>query len=390
MLATDEYFIRRTLDLARLGAETAPPNPLVGAMIVAVDGSVLGTGWHQGPGTPHAEVHAVAAARQAGCTDFSRTTLYVNLEPCCHTGRTPPCTDLILAAAIPRIVCGMTDPDPRVSGKGIRILETAGRTVRTGVLEQECRKLNAAFVTVHEKGRPFFTLKTASSLDGKIATITGESRWITGASSRKSVHRLRARQAGILTGIGTVLADDPLLTVRLDEKDNSENSVNQSTMPRRSPARIIADTRLRLPLESRLVRTARETPVIAACSIHVSETGTGRQKRMLLEKAGVIVVPVPEKDGHIDLSELAKILAQRGMDQVLIEAGEQLTGSFLEEGLVDRMRMYLAPVLLGGNPAPGIFGGGVPSLERRITLEDLTLTRCGEDFVLEGKPCLPD
>ncbi|HOU38578.1 MAG TPA: bifunctional diaminohydroxyphosphoribosylaminopyrimidine deaminase/5-amino-6-(5-phosphoribosylamino)uracil reductase RibD [Treponemataceae bacterium] len=377
MRQTDECFVRHTLDLARLGTDTAPPNPLVGALIVDSAGTVLGSGWHRGPGTPHAEVHAVAAARQGGCIDFTGTTLYVNLEPCCHTGRTPPCTDLILAAGIPRIVCGMTDPDSRVSGKGVDILRNAGRTVVVGVLERECRELNAPFVTFHEKGRPYFTLKTASSLDGKTATVTGESRWITGEASRESVHRLRSRQAAILTGIGTVLADDPLLTVRLNEAGGS-------------PLRIVADTRLRLPAESRLVQTAREFPVLAACSRAILETDEGKKNRQALEQAGVTVLPLPEKDGRVDLVELARVLAQRGIDRVLIEAGESLAWSFLESGLVDRMRMYLAPQFLGGREAPGLFRGGVQTLDRRITLEGITLFRCGEDFVLEGKPCLPD
>ncbi len=379
MRQTHESIMRKALALARNGRDTVGKNPMVGAVITDNTGIIRGTGWHFGPGKAHAEVEAVQAAKRSGLTDFSETTLYVTLEPCCHTGRTPPCTDLILKTGIRRIVCGMSDPNPLVNGKGIRILRDAGCAVLNGVLEKECRSLNPSFVTFHEFKRPYFTLKTASSLDGKIAAPNGDTGWITGAESRKDVHRLRARQAAIITGIGTVLADDPLLTVRDVPRSNPD------------PLRIVVDTRLRIPEKSRLVKTARDIPLLVVCSGKALDTPETRVRKATLEKYGATVLPVPEKDGRINLQRLATHLAGQGIDRVLIEAGETLAWSFLESGLVDCMRMYLASVLIGGVHAKGVLGGtGIPSLSRRITLSGLTLLRCGEDIVLEGAPCLPD
>lgn len=371
--------MRNALALARKGRETVGSNPMVGAIITDDTGSVRGTGWHYGPGTPHAEVHAIQAAKDSGLTDFSGTTLYVTLEPCCHTGRTPPCTDLILKTGIRRIVCGMTDPNPLVGGKGLRILRDAGCTIRNNVLEKECRALNTAFVTFHEKKRPYCTLKTASSLDGKITAPNGESHWITGEASRQDVHRLRARQAAIITGIGTVLADDPLLTVRNTPLSNP------------SPVRIVADTRLRIPEKCRLVTTAKETPLVVVCSEQTLAEPASRKKKTVLERSGVEILEVPEQAGHLNLHFLAARLAERGIDRLLVEAGETLSWSFLESGLVDLIRMYIAPSLIGGTQAMNVLGGtGIRSLDRRITISGLTLFRCGEDIVVEGTPCLPD
>lgn len=371
--------MRKALMLARKGRDTVGKNPMVGAIITDNTGAIRGTGWHYGPGTPHAEVQAIQDATRSGFSDFSESTLYVTLEPCCHTGRTPPCTDLILKTGIRRIVCGMTDPNPLVDGNGIRILREAGCTVHNNVLEKESRALNAAFVTYHEQKRPYCTLKTASSLDGKIAAPNGESRWITGKESRKDVHRLRARQAAIITGIGTVLADDPSLTVRNTPLVNTE------------PVRIVADTRLRIPEKSRLVKTARETPLLIVCSEQFLVESAGREKQRHLEQCGAEVLAIPEKEGHLDLVILATRLAERGIDRLLIEAGETLAWSFLESGLVDLMRMYLAPFLIGGTESTSVLGGaGIRSLDRRITIDGLTLFRCGKDLVLEGRPCLPD
>lgn len=378
MQQTEESMMRNALALARKGRETVGSNPMVGAIITDDTGSVRGTGWHYGPGTPHAEVHAIQAAKDSGLTDFSGTTLYVTLEPCCHTGRTPPCTDLILKTGIRRIVCGMTDPNPLVGGKGLRILRDAGCTIRNNVLEKECRALNTAFVTFHEKKRPYCTLKTASSLDGKITAPNGESRWITGEASRQDVHRLRARQAAIITGIGTVLADDPLLTVRNVPRSDPD------------PLRIVADTRLRIPEESRLVGTAHKTPLLVVCSEQTLAEPAGRTKRQILEQCGAEILALPEQNGRISIPVLTEQLAGRGIDRLLIEAGGTLAWSFLESGLVDLIRMYLAPTLIGGTGAMSVLGGaGIRALDRQITISGLTLYRCGADVVLEGVPCLP-
>lgn len=408
--ASDEFFMRRALELAGRGRGTVRPNPLVGA-VLAMDGKIMGEGWHQRAGGPHAEVLAVADADaramkdtgerfseegrfyadsdprdakhaggqfRAGRADLSRATLYVTLEPCCHTGRTPPCADLIIARGIGRVVCAMEDPDERVSGGGIAALRAAGIPVTTGVLERECRELNSVFVKYATTGRPWVLLKSAMSLDGKTATAEGRSRWISSGESRADVHRLRSEFAGILSGIGTVLADDPLYTVRLGE----------GAHPGPATTRIIADTFLKLPLSSRIAATARSVPTIVAAGESALEDPQARARRQGLESLGITVLPIRDDGRRIDLAALMHALGRLGIDSVLLESGGTLAASALEAGIVDRVRIYVAPIILGGSSAASpVAGKGVRFPEDGWRIDGLTCSACGPDLVLEGSPC---
>lgn len=376
----DERFMREALELARRGAGTARPNPMVGAVIV-MDGKAVGRGWHERCGQPHAEVNAFASARAAGVERFSGATLYVTLEPCCHTGRTPPCVDLVIASGVSRVVCAMEDPNPLVAGKGFKALKAAGIEVSVGVLERESRALNRAFVKHITTGLPFVILKSALSLDGKIATAQGESKWISCEESRAEVHRLRAECAAVMTGIGTVLADDPLLTAR-----------GEGAQPAQG-ARIVVDTNLRIPLSSRIVATAREAPVIVAASSRAIEWADGatRAKLAALEAAGVRVMPIAERAGKVDLPALMRALGEDGIDSVLLEAGGTLAWGALEAGIVDRVRYYLAPTLIGGEGARGALGGkGAATLAAAPRLKNVETRTVGCDLAVEGDVCLPE
>lgn len=393
----DEFFMRRALELAERGRGTVRPNPLVGA-VLAMDKKIIGEGWHQRAGGPHAEVLAVADADareakltdgnfcadarfracSAGRADLSRATLYVTLEPCCHTGRTPPCTDLIIARGIGRVVCAMEDPDARVSGGGIAALRAAGIPVTTGILESECRELNRVFIKHATTGRPWVLLKSAMSLDGKTATAEGRSRWISSEESRADVHRLRSEFAGILSGIGTVLADDPLYTVRLPE----------GAYTGFAPTRIIADTFLKLPLSSRIAATARSIPTIVAAGESALKDPQSRARREGLEALGITVLPVGDDGRRLDLAALMTALGRLGIDSLLLESGGTLAAGALEAGLVDRIRIYVAPIILGGSCAASPVGGkGVRFPEDGWLIDGLTCATCGPDLILEGSPC---
>ncbi len=374
----DARFMREALALARRGLGSTRPNPMVGAVIVR-SGEIVGRGWHERSGGPHAEVNAIADAKNRGVTDFSDTTVYVTLEPCAHFGKTPPCADLVVATGIGRVVCGMVDPNPLVAGRGIDIIRRAGLTVSVGILEAECRKLNRGFVKRFASGLPYVTLKSAVSLDGKIATFSGESKWITGEAARADAHLLRAECAAILTGIGTVLADDPLLTPR------------GFVLPAPPPTRVVADTRLRMPLTSRLVATANEAPVIVAVGAETLAAASREisEKKAALEATGVRVVPVPERAGRIDLKELALLLAKEGLDDVLIEAGGPLAWAALEAGIVDRVRYYVAPVILGGTGLSAAAGAGARTIADAPRISGMRTRMAGDDLVVEGDLCSP-
>jgi diaminohydroxyphosphoribosylaminopyrimidine deaminase/5-amino-6-(5-phosphoribosylamino)uracil reductase len=375
---TDARFMREALALARRGLGSTRPNPMVGAVIVR-EGEIIGRGWHERYGGPHAEVNAIADARNRGDADFSGTTIYVTLEPCAHFGKTPPCADLVVATGIGRVVCGMVDPNPLVAGRGIDILRRAGVSASVGILERECRELNRGFVKRVTAALPYVTLKSAVSLDGKIATSTGESKWITGEAARADAHLLRAECSAILTGIGTVLADDPLLTPR------------GSVHPALPPARVVADTKLRIPLSARLVATANEGPVIVAVGSETLAKASreASDKKRELETSGVRVVSVPERAGRIDLKELAILLAKEGLDSVLIEAGGTLAWAALEAGIVDRVRYYVAPVILGGNGLSAAAGTGARTIADAPRLSAIRTRMAGDDLVVEGDLCSP-
>lgn len=357
---TDEAYMRRALRLARRGAGWVSPNPMVGAVVVR-RGNIIGEGYHCRFGEPHAEIHALDAAG----ADAVGATLYVTLEPCCHVGKTPPCVDRVLASGVRQVVCGMVDPFPLVHGRGIAALRANGIEVRVGILEPACRKLNAAYVWRLETGVPLVTVKAAMTLDGKIAAATGESRWISSAESRREVQRLRYEADAALTGIGTVLADDPMLAPRTR---------------RRKPhhLRIVLDPDAEIPLDSQLVRSAKEYPLL----VFVAEGVDQARKRALTDQS-VQVLEVPGAGEHLDLHAVFRCLGERPLNHVLVEAGGRLVGSLLEHGLVNRLIAYVAPKLLPDPTArPMAVINRTLALDGAIPLEIDSVRRSGVDVVV--------
>lgn len=359
------FFMKRALELAARARGKTSPNPLVGAVVVR-DGEIVGEGYHRQAGTPHAEINALC---QAGAK-ARKATMYVTLEPCCHFGRTPPCTEAIIAAGISKVVVATGDPNPLVAGKGIRVLQEAGIDVDVGVREAEARRLNEVFFKYIVNERPFVTLKAAMSLDGKIATRRGDSKWITGEKARAFGHRLRAENDATVVGIGTVLADDPLLTVRLAGEEKNK-------------LRLCVDSRLRIPLDAQLVRTAREVPVVVATL--KDRSNTEKQKRLIA--LGVEIWELPSRNGRVDLDCLMTELGRRGVLSVLLEGGATLNASALAAKIIDKFIFILAPKVIGGREAPGAFGGsGFAELSEAIDIVDLDLQQIGADLVITGYP----
>ena len=355
----EERYMRLALELAARGEGRVSPNPLVGAVLVR-DGKVIGTGWHKQCGGPHAEREALAA-----CTEDPKgADLYVTLEPCCHEGRTPPCTTAIIQAGIRRVIAATEDPNPLVGGKGIRILQEAGIQVEIGMLEEQARKQNRFFFHHIRNKTPFVTLKYAMTLDGKIATRTGASRWITGEEARRHVHQSRHRHAGIMTGVGTVIADDPMLDCRLDGG--------------RNPVRIICDTNLRIPMTSRIVNSARGIPTWIATSSEDME------RIRSLEAKGCRILRTSTRDGVVDLKELMTLLGRQGINSILLEGGASLNYSALNAGIITKVQAYLAPKLFGGAEAPTPLGGlGIALPEGAIRLGKREVAILGEDLLIE-------
>ena len=358
---TDQEYMALALQLAEKGAGWTSPNPMVGAVIVK-DGEIIGQGYHAKCGDLHAERAALAA-----CTgDPAGATLYVTLEPCCHHGRQPPCTDAILQAKIARVVVGSGDPNPLVAGKGLDLLRSHGVQVTEGVLDRECRALNHVFFHFIQTGRPYVVLKYAMTLDGKLAAYTGASQWITGEQARRHVHTQRSRYRAILVGVGTVLADDPQLTCRLEGG--------------RDPLRVVCDTNLRTPLTANVVRTARQTHTcLATCVSQESRLAPYRE-------AGCQVLSLPQSNGQVSLPALLKALGSQGVDSVLAEGGSALHWSLVRDGLVNRVQAYLAPKILGGQGAKSPVGGqGFPHPDQALRLAPPTLTPLGEDLLWESE-----
>lgn len=359
---TDEEYMRLALELAGRARGMTSPNPLVGAVVVR-EGRVVGTGYHRQAGGPHAEVFALEEAGPAA----RGADLYTNLEPCSHQGRTPPCADRVAAAGIRRVVSAMEDPNPRVAGKGFARLREEGVRVETGLLEAEARRLNEVFCKFITRGLPFVALKTAATLDGKIATRTGMSRWITGEKSRERVHRLRALHDGVLTGIGTVLKDDPQLNVRLPEGG-------------RDPLRVLVDSRARVPLTARILAPPEKTLVAVTGAAPPAKTRA-------LQEQGVEVLVLPDLAGRVDLSALLRELGKREITSLLAEGGGTLNYSLLAAGLVDKAYVFLAPLFLGGEKAPTpVDGEGVADLARGWRLAGAELEILGEDYLITGYP----
>ncbi|WP_297209310.1 bifunctional diaminohydroxyphosphoribosylaminopyrimidine deaminase/5-amino-6-(5-phosphoribosylamino)uracil reductase RibD [uncultured Flavonifractor sp.] len=362
----DREYMALALSLAERGVGWASPNPMVGAVVVK-DGRIIGQGWHEKCGQPHAERNALAACTQ----DPGGATLYVTLEPCCHQGRQPPCTQAILEAGIRRVVVGSGDPNPLVAGKGIAQLRAQGVEVTQHVLEEDCDRLNQVFFHYIRTRRPYVVMKYAMTLDGKIAARTGDSQWVTGEAARNHVQQLRHRYTGILVGVGTVLADDPLLTCRIPGG--------------RSPVRILCDTRLRTPLTARVVATARQFPTLLATCCPDPD------RRAAYEDAGCRVLVLPEREGHVDLNALMDELGRREIDSVLLEGGGSLNWSALEQGVVQKVLAYIAPKLAGGRDAKTpVEGLGIDRMARAILLNNSTITQIGTDFLIESEvgPCV--
>jgi diaminohydroxyphosphoribosylaminopyrimidine deaminase / 5-amino-6-(5-phosphoribosylamino)uracil reductase len=358
----DIGWVARALALAARGRGLTSPNPMVGALVVR-DGTLVAERFHERAGGAHAEAAVLAAAGERA----RGATLYVTLEPCNHVGRTPPCVETIVRAGVRRVVAATADPNPRVRGGGAAALAAAGVDVAMGCLEREARDLNHVFFTAVERQRPHVTLKWAMTLDGKIAAFDGKSRWITGEPARREAHRLRSRSDAIVTGIGTVLADDPALTVRLDQP-----------WPR-EPYRVVVDGRARLPLDATLLRTGSRTRVVVA----VGEDAPA-PRVAALESSGVTVLQCKSREGRVDVADVCAQLFALDMTAVLLEAGGQLTGAFVQAGLVDRVAVFIAPKLLGGADAPGPVGGSGLALTHALRLTDLTTRALGDDWLVEG------
>ena len=354
--------MRMALTLASRARGRTSPNPLVGAVVVK-EGRVVGKGYHRKAGTPHAEVHALADAGNEACG----ADLYLNLEPCSHYGRTPPCADAIIAHKLKRVFVGMGDPNPLVNGRGLEKLRAAGISVQSDILEDECRKLNEIFITYMTAKRPFVFLKSAAGLDGRIAAETGDSKWISNEKSRHYVHQIRDRVDGILVGIGTVSQDNPSLTTRLPNGRGKD------------PARIIVDSRLSISPSAQVFTLDSKAPTIVATTEDAPS-----EKIKTLEALGAQVIVVPSRN-QVDLCLLMQELAKREITSVLIEGGSRINTAALESGIVDKVLFFYAPRLIGGSKAPLLFGGkGVSSVKDAIELYDIRTRRFGDDVMVEG------
>ena len=363
---TDEYYMNIALDLAQMGKGMTSPNPMVGAVVVR-DGKIVGKGWHKKAGTPHGEAIALekAGAKAEG------GTLYVNLEPCCHTDKlTPPCTEAVIKSKVAKVVIGMVDPNPKVSGKGVEALKKAGVEVVVGILQERCERLNQVFTKYISTGMPFVTMKIAQTLDGKIATATGESKWITGVEARKFGHTLRNYADAIVVGIGTVLRDDPSLTTRLEENPSS-----------RDPNRVILDSRLRIPPDAKVLNVDSKATTYVATTVAAP---TQKMKEIKAKGAEILIIDEAE-EGMLNLVMLMEELARMGMTNILFEGGARVNSEALRSGIIDKAMFFIAPKLLGGDDAKGSIGGKSPeSLSDAVPLSEIHYTRLGDDLLIEG------
>lgn len=352
--------MHKALALARRGRGRVEPNPMVGCVLVKAN-RIVGEGWHRHFGGPHAEVLALDQARAAA----RGATAYVTLEPCNHHGKTPPCTHALQQAGVSKVVAAMRDPNPLVAGRGLRALRRAGIDVIEGLLKNEAEQLNAPYLKRQLQGLPYLIAKWAQSIDGKIATASGDSKWISGPLARRKTHQIRARVDGIIIGSGTLLQDDPLLTCR-------------EVPVRRVAQRIILDTRLRSPLDCRLVRTASDIPTI----IFTSRANASKRKSQLLRQAGVNVLGTPLQNRHLDLRAVLRKLAKLNMTNLLIEGGGQVLGTALDLKLVDEAYVFVAPLLIGGRGAvSALSGDGIVKIASGTSLTNLTRRRVGQDLL---------
>lgn len=393
---TPQDYMRMAIELAKKGEGSVSPNPMVGCVVVK-DGRIIAEGYHESYGGFHAERNALLHCEE----ETEGAQLYVNLEPCCHHGKTPPCTDIIIEKKIGKVYVGCLDSNPKVAGKGIDILRSHGIQVEVGILEEECRKLNEVFFYYMEQKLPFVAMKYAMTLDGKIACETGDSKWVTGTEARNYVQRLRGRYRGIMAGIGTLQADDPLLNCRMEGG--------------RNPVRILCDTRLRIPLDSRIVQTAGEIETIlawnpqAAENYYGSETVQSFRKELMrqndnlrsmpqtlhetkqfLEERGIMLLEVPLKENRmipeLDLRQLMQQLAARRIDSVLLEGGGTLNASMLQERLVQRVYAFVAPKLVAGaNAKSPVEGNGILRMKDAVELQETEVSSFGKDICITGR-----
>lgn len=359
---THEYYMREALKLAEKGMGFVNPNPMVGAVIVK-NGEIIGKGFHPKCGELHAERFAFADCDSKGI-DCTGADMYVTLEPCCHYGKTPPCTEAVIDHKIGRVFIGSADPNPLVSGKGAKILRENGIEVFEGILKDECDELNEIFFHYITEKTPFVTMKYAMTADGKIACHTGLSKWVTGEAARMQVQRDRLRHSAIMVGVGTVITDNPMLNCRIEGG--------------RDPLRVVCDTNLRTPMNSNIVRKAKEIPTaIAFCSGDPEP----------YESCGCQMIKVPEKDGHTDLAKLMKILdSEFNIDSILLEGGGELNWSALKAGIVNKVQAYIAPKIFGGSGAKSPVGGvGADSPDLAFMLEDMKIRQIGGDILIESR-----
>ena len=359
-----EYYMKEALRLAVKGKGRTSPNPMVGALLVK-NNKILGKGYHKKAGFPHGEIEAIEDAKEKA----KGSRLYVNLEPCSHYGRTPPCSEKIIKTGIKEVIIGMKDPNPLVAGKGIRKLKSAGINVIQGIMEKECRKINEPFIKFITEKTPYVILKAASSMDGKISTKTGESRWITGNEARNHVHKIRDEVDAVMVGINTVLRDDPALTTRLKKKKDSM-----------SPIRIILDSSLKIPLTAKLVqfKNGQKTIVATTRKSHIRKVKT-------LEKMGVVVIRIKEKNSKVDMNDLMKKLGKMEISNIMIEGGAEVNASALQSGVVDRVIFFIAPIIIGGARATSsIMGNGISLLKDAVSIKETRIKKLGRDFMLEG------
>jgi len=359
----DASYMKRALELAVRGSGRTSPNPLVGAVIVK-NGRIIGEGWHERAGEPHAEINAIMNSRES----VEGAAIYVNLEPCSHFGKTPPCAEELVRRKFKRVVTAMEDPNPLVAGRGIKLLRESGIQVDVGILSIEALKLNDIFIKHITAKAPFVLLKTAMTLDGKAASRTGDSKWISGELSRAYVHSLRNRYSSILVGVNTVIRDDPELTSRIEGVQT------------RNPVRIIMDSGGRIPIDANVLNIDESRRTIIAATEDMTE-----EKRRQLESKGAEIITTDKRNGRVDIRQLLKELARRGIDSLMIEGGGTVAAAFLEEGLIDKVAFFIAPVVIGGKTAPTpVMGEGVSLIEKGYKLKHRSISVFGQDVLIEG------
>ena len=359
--AIDAKYMKRALKLARKGVGKTSPNPAVGCVIVR-DCIIVGEGWHKKAGTPHAEIHALEMAGSAA----AGADVYVTLEPCCHSGKTPPCSDALIAAGVKRVVAGMSDPNPMVWGGGLAALKNAGIEVICGVLEVECRELNRAFVKQITTGLPYVTYKCAMTMDGNIATVTGDSRWVSCDVSRKEVHRMRSRMDAVMAGVDTIIADNPELTVR--------------HVRGRNPLRVVVDTNLRTPETVRILSGRLAAKTIIA----TTESNPRIHLRYLQQGATILVCE--SDDSRVSIPDLLKKLGEMGIQSILLEGGSRLAGEMLQNNLIDEMVIFIAPKIIGNNGFAPFTLQGMSTMDQAIKLNFFHVDRSGTDIVIHARP----